>query len=31
MSRTLTIVLVLGLGYLLGAKFPALAMKIGLV
>lgn len=31
MSKTLTIVLVLALGYVLGAKFPAIAMKIGLV
>ena len=30
MSRTLTIVVVLALGYFLGVKFPGIAARIGL-
>lgn len=29
-SRLLSIIVILAIGYLLGAKFPALANKIGL-
>lgn len=30
MSRTLTIVLVLALGYVLGVKFPGIAARLGM-